>query len=247
MDQTFVNGIPVGGKNDPANPRSYPVPKGVLKPGVNEIMIFVRNSGARAAFAGPAEEFATDVCRRPLEAAHERVAIFADRGQCRRPAGSRRGAIRQASRRSTMRWLRRSGSSGSRASPGTRARLTSGSPATIGGSRRWMTNWRQQFGDPRPAIPDRRACRLGQAGVAPGRERLGLPHQRAAARGRARSPDRAGERHRPWRTRRHPPREQTGSRAATGACRASVVYRDGGTVGPLPARAQSGRNGTGSS
>ena len=27
MDQTFVNGIAVGGKNDPANPRSYPVPR----------------------------------------------------------------------------------------------------------------------------------------------------------------------------------------------------------------------------
>jgi sialate O-acetylesterase len=30
MDQTFVNGVAVGGKNEPTNARSYQVPKGVL-------------------------------------------------------------------------------------------------------------------------------------------------------------------------------------------------------------------------
>lgn len=58
LDWTFVNGIPVGGKNDPANPRNYPVPTGVLKPGTNEILIFVRNVWGGGGLAGPAESFA---------------------------------------------------------------------------------------------------------------------------------------------------------------------------------------------
>ncbi len=58
MDQTFVNGIAVGGRNDPANARSYPIPKGVLKPGANEIMVFVRNAWGVGGFAGPADKFA---------------------------------------------------------------------------------------------------------------------------------------------------------------------------------------------
>jgi sialate O-acetylesterase len=58
MDQTFVNGIAVGGRNDPANPRSYPVPKGVLKAGSNEIMVFLRNAWGEGGFRGPADQFA---------------------------------------------------------------------------------------------------------------------------------------------------------------------------------------------
>jgi sialate O-acetylesterase len=58
IDQTFVNGIAVGGRNDPANLRSYPVPAGVLKPGANEILVFVRNDWGRGGFAGPADQFA---------------------------------------------------------------------------------------------------------------------------------------------------------------------------------------------
>jgi sialate O-acetylesterase len=57
LDQTFVNGIAVGGKNDPANPRSYPLPMGVLKPGVNEIMVFARNVWGLGGFKGPSNEF----------------------------------------------------------------------------------------------------------------------------------------------------------------------------------------------
>ena len=58
MDQTFVNGIAVGGKNDPSNPRSYPLPRGVLKSGPNEILVFARNAWGQGGFAGPADKFA---------------------------------------------------------------------------------------------------------------------------------------------------------------------------------------------
>lgn len=56
MDQTWVNGVPVGGTNDWALQRSYPVPAGVLKPGVNEITIYVRDNGGPGGFAGPADK-----------------------------------------------------------------------------------------------------------------------------------------------------------------------------------------------
>src|SRR5579872_4463134 len=58
MDETFVNSMTVGGRNDPANPRSYQIPKGLLKPGTNEIMVFVRNAWGQGGFTGPANQFA---------------------------------------------------------------------------------------------------------------------------------------------------------------------------------------------
>ena len=58
MDQTFVNGVSVGGLRDPFGPRSYPVPKGLLKPGTNEVMVFVRNVWGQGGFTGPADKFA---------------------------------------------------------------------------------------------------------------------------------------------------------------------------------------------
>jgi len=57
MDQTFVNGTPVGGKNDPTNPRHYPLPKGTLKSGPNEILVYARNVWGQGGLAGPAEAF----------------------------------------------------------------------------------------------------------------------------------------------------------------------------------------------
>ena len=69
VDQTFVNGVAVGGLNDPANPRSYPVPVGVLKAGENRIVVYVRNNWGPGGFAGPAEKFAltlADGASKPL-------------------------------------------------------------------------------------------------------------------------------------------------------------------------------------
>jgi sialate O-acetylesterase len=71
IDQTFVNGVAVGGANDPTNPRSYPVAKGVLKPGLNEILLFARNTWGPGGLKGPADQFAltfADGHSRPLTA-----------------------------------------------------------------------------------------------------------------------------------------------------------------------------------
>ena len=56
MDQTWVNGVPIGGTNDWALQRSYPLPAGVLKPGANEIVIYVRDNFGPGGFAGPADK-----------------------------------------------------------------------------------------------------------------------------------------------------------------------------------------------
>ena len=84
LDQTFVNGVPVGGANDPANPRSYPVPNGVLKTGTNEIMVFARNLWGQGGFKGPPEQFAisfADGRSKPLSSGWEYSRIADSIGQ----------------------------------------------------------------------------------------------------------------------------------------------------------------------
>jgi len=61
MDQTWVNGVPVGGTSDWAAQRLYPVPPGVLHPGVNEIVIYVLNTYGAGGFAGPADKVHLDL------------------------------------------------------------------------------------------------------------------------------------------------------------------------------------------
>jgi sialate O-acetylesterase len=56
MDQTWVNGVPIGGINDWTTHRLYPVASGILKPGINEITIYVRDNGGPGGFAGPADK-----------------------------------------------------------------------------------------------------------------------------------------------------------------------------------------------
>jgi sialate O-acetylesterase len=55
MDRTYVNGSGVGLTNDPSKPRHYPVANGILKPGRNEILVYVRDAWAQGGFRGPAE------------------------------------------------------------------------------------------------------------------------------------------------------------------------------------------------
>jgi sialate O-acetylesterase len=65
MDQTWINGVPVGGTSDWAAQRVYPVPPGVLHPGMNEIVIYVLNTYGPGGFAGPAEKVHLDPAGAP--------------------------------------------------------------------------------------------------------------------------------------------------------------------------------------
>ena len=66
MDQTWVNGVPVGGTSDWAAQRLYRVPRGVLHPGTNEIFIYVLNTYGPGGFAGPADKVHLDFTGAPL-------------------------------------------------------------------------------------------------------------------------------------------------------------------------------------
>jgi sialate O-acetylesterase len=56
MDQTWVNGVPVGGTNDWSAQRNYALRAGVLRPGENEVLVYVRDNWGPGGMAGPAEK-----------------------------------------------------------------------------------------------------------------------------------------------------------------------------------------------
>ena len=61
IDQAWMNGVPVGGTNDWAAQRLYPVPAGVLHKGTNEIILYVRNAYGPGGFVGPADKVNLDL------------------------------------------------------------------------------------------------------------------------------------------------------------------------------------------
>jgi sialate O-acetylesterase len=236
LDQTFINGIPVGGANDPSNPRSYPVPKGVLKPGVNEIMVFARNVWGQGGFKGPADEFRlifADRHSKPLATGWQYSRIADAVGQP--PVSPWEGSSGVSTIYNAMvaplgqlavkgiAWYQGATDVGQ---PGYDLRLTA-----------LMRNWRTQFADPRLPF-----LIVGLAGwgkpvshpIESGWAAL-IDEQRLAA---ERDPHAAfvsaidlGEPNDI-----HPANKQeVGRRLALAAHR--LVYNDGGTVGPLPVSA----------
>ena len=236
MDQTFVNGIAVGGRNDPANARSYPIPKGVLKPGANEIMVFVRNAWGVGGFAGPADKFALTFADGQSKSPDQRMGIFADRGLSRRTALF---ALGRPAGVSTI-YNAMVAPLGPLQVKGVAWYQGEADVGKAGYDRRlaaWMGDWRAQFRDPNVPF-----LIVGLAGWG---ERVSHPvesgwaalinEQRLAVERDGRTalasaidlgePDDI-----------HPANKQeVGRRLALAAHR--LVYRDGGTVGPLPVRA----------
>ncbi|HWU93871.1 MAG TPA: sialate O-acetylesterase, partial [Sphingomicrobium sp.] len=54
MDETFVNGVAVGGSSDPSSPRNYRIAPGVLHAGRNTIVSYVRDLWGPGGLMGPA-------------------------------------------------------------------------------------------------------------------------------------------------------------------------------------------------
>ncbi len=147
-DQTFVNGVAVGGLNDPVNPRRYNVPAGVLKPGENRIIVYARNYWGPGGFKGPADQFALslkDGTSKPLGDGwtYARVPDSIG-GPPAAPWGSSSGvsAIYNAmvaplgpTRLTGVAWYQGEADVGH---AGYDTRLAA-----------WMNNWRNQFGDPK--------------------------------------------------------------------------------------------------
>jgi len=148
IDQTFVNGVAVGGLNDPTNSRSYVVPADVLKVGDNRIVVYVRNAWGGGGFKGPASEFAlklADGTTKPLQTGWH-YAKIADSipGPPAAPWGSSSGvstiynamvAPLGPTRFAGVAWYQGEADVGQ---AGYDRRLAA-----------WMSNWRNQFEDPR--------------------------------------------------------------------------------------------------
>ena len=56
LDETFVNGVAVGGTNDWSAERSYALPKGLLRAGDNEILVYVQDNWGPGGLTGPADK-----------------------------------------------------------------------------------------------------------------------------------------------------------------------------------------------
>jgi len=56
LDQTFVNGVAVGGTNDWSAERNYALPKGVLHAGDNEVLVYVQDNWGPGGLTGPANK-----------------------------------------------------------------------------------------------------------------------------------------------------------------------------------------------
>jgi sialate O-acetylesterase len=233
LDQTFVNGVPVGGTNDPSNPRAYPIPAGVLKPGTNEIMIFARNVWGQGGFKGPADQFAlkfADGHSKPLTSGWEYSRIADAVGQP--PVAPWMGSSGVSTIYNAMvapleplqlkgvAWYQGEADVGQ---PGYDRRLAA-----------WMRNWRTQFKDPQlPFLivglagwgkPVSHPVESGWAALI-NEQRLAAerdPHAALASAIDLGEPNDI-----------HPANKQeVGRRLALAAQK--IAYRDGGTVGPLP-------------
>jgi sialate O-acetylesterase len=233
LDQTFVNGVPVGGTNDPSNPRAYPIPAGVLKPGTNEIMIFARNVWGQGGFKGPADQFAlkfADGHSKPLTSGWEYSRIADAVGQP--PVAPWMGSSGVSTIYNAMvapleplqlkgvTWYQGEADVGQ---PGYDRRLAA-----------WMRNWRTQFKDPQlPFLivglagwgkPVSHPVESGWAALI-NEQRLAAerdPHAALASAIDLGEPNDI-----------HPANKQeVGRRLALAAQK--IAYRDGGTVGPLP-------------
>jgi sialate O-acetylesterase len=236
LDQTFVNGIPVGGTNDPSNPRSYPVPKGVLKAGVNEIMVFARNVWGQGGFKGRADQFAltfADGHSKPLTTGWEYSKIADAVGQP--PVAPWVGSSGVSTIYNAMvaplarlpirgvAWYQGETDVGQ---PGYDRRLAA-----------LMSNWRMQFGEPQlPFLivglagwgkPSPHPVESGWAALID-EQRLAVERDQRAALASAIDLGEPND--------IHPANKQeVGRRLALAAHK--LVYEDGGTVGPLPVSA----------
>jgi len=237
MDQTFVNGVPVGGKNDPTNPRSYPVPKGVLKPGMNEVTIFVRNVWGQGGLRGPADAFGltfADGHSKPLVSGWQYSRIADSVGDPATPPWSNSSGV------STI-YNAMVAPLGPLGIKGVAWYQGEADVGKAGYDRRlaaWMTNWRQQFGDPNlPFLivglagwgkPVSHPAESGWAALI-NEQRLAVERDPRTALASAIDLGEPAD--------IHPANKQeVGRRLALAAHR--MVYRDGGTVGPLPISAR---------
>jgi len=236
MDQTFVNGIAVGGRNDPAKERAYRLAKGVLKPGANEIMVFARNTWGRGGLAGPPDQFAltfADGHSKPLTSGWQvsRIADFVGEPATAPWAGSSGVATIYNAMVAPL------GPLGVKGVAWYQGEADVGKPGYDHRLAAWISNWRDQFREPQlPFLivglagwgtPVSKPVESGWASLI-NEQRLAVKHDYWAALVSAID---LGE---PVDI--HPANKQEVGRRLALAAHA-VAYRDGGMVGPQPTTA----------
>ena len=233
IDQTFVNGFAVGGKNDPSNPRSYAVPKGVLKAGENEILVYVRNVWGQGGFKGPATQFALSVAdghSKQLASGWEYSKIADSVGEP--PISPWGGSSGVSTIYNAM--VAPLGPLGIKGVAWYQGEADVGQAGYDRRLAAWMANWRTQFRDPQlPFLivglagwgkPVSHPVESGWASLI-NEQRLATERDRRSALASAIDLGEPND--------IHPANKQeVGRRLALAAH--SLVYRDGGTVGPLP-------------
>ena len=236
VDQTFVNGVSVGGRNDPVAPREYPLPKGLLKAGANEIMVFARNNWGPGGVAGPADKFFVrfaDGHTRPLGEGWEysRIAdAVVDPPVAPWDGPSGVGTIYNA-------MVAPLGPLGVKGVAWYQGEADVGQPGYDKRLAAWTSNWRTQFRDPQlPFLivglagfqkPTSHPVDSGWAALI-NEQRLAVQRDPRMALASAIDLGEIED--------IHPANKQdVGKRLALAAH--AIVYRDGGTVGPLPVSA----------
>ena len=236
MDQTFVNGIAVGGKNDPSNPRSYPLPQGTLKSGPNEILCLRAQCLGTGRSCGPAENFAltfADGHSKPLAGGWEYSRIADQVGEP--PVSPWEGSSGVSTIYNAM-----VAPLGPLAIKGVAWYQGEADVGQAGYDKRlaaWMRNWRSQFHDPQLVFlivglagwgkPVSHPVESGWAALI-NEQRLGVERDSHAALASAIDLGEPND--------IHPANKQeVGRRLALAAHQ--LVYRDGGTIAPLPVSA----------
>jgi sialate O-acetylesterase len=241
LDETFVNGTPVGGENAYNDPRTYAIPKGILHAGENEVVVYIRDYGGPGGFAGPADTFKltfADGTVAPLLDGWE-YSVITDATVNQPPVPPLAGSSGVSTIYNAMvaplgplalkgvAWYQGEADVGDR---GYDRRLAA-----------WMGNWRNQFRD--PALPflivglagwGKQMSAPAESGWAEtiNEQRLGVVNDRQAA--LISAIDLGSPRD------IHPSDKQEVGRRLALAAR-TLIYKSGGTVGPLPLRAA--RNG----
>jgi sialate O-acetylesterase len=236
MDETFVNGVAVGGMSAPVTPRSYPIAPGVLRAGENEILVYARDFWGPGGLAGPPDAF-------KLTFADGRAKSLADGWQYARIADS-------VGQPQVPPWDGSSGVStiynamvaplgpiGLKGVAWYQGEADVGQPGYDKRLAAWMTNWRTQFRDPDLDFLIVGLAGWGKPASAPtesgwaaliDEQRLATtrdPHAALASAIDLGEPNDI-----------HPANKQeVGRRLALAAH--SLVYRDGGAVGPKPVSA----------
>jgi sialate O-acetylesterase len=233
MDETFVNGVAVGGMSAPVTARQYPIARGVLRAGENEILVYARDFWGPGGFAGPADAFKL---------------TFADGHSKSLSSGWQYARVDDAiGQPATPPWDGSSGVStiynamvaplGPLGVKGVAWYQGEADVGQAGYDRRlaaWMANWRTQFRDPRlPFLivglagwgkPVSHPVESGWAALID-EQRLAVTRDASAALASAIDLGEPND--------IHPANKQeVGRRLALAAHR--LIYQDGGTIGPLP-------------